>query len=179
MKFPLFERRKAWWLYLVLVVGCGIVITDHLLIPHTDSLEIQSMDAYHERASKKRYRTRTEIVNAQVLRLSDGSALQLATVNDWIVEGDTIELQRTPMLNEPLQFRKKNSRVREWQVVDSNKLDNRPYPYIVFFCALLLLFPWPEGTWRWSLQAALVLVLFGWLLTMIGTGGLGRLTQWF
>ena len=178
MKFPLIDHLKAWWLYLMLVFGCGFVIVDHLLMPHTDSLRIQALDLSYERTSK-RFRTRSEIVNAHVLSLSDGSALQLATVNDWIAVGDTIELQRTALLSEPLRFRKKHSRVRDWQVVDSNLPDHQPYPYIVFFCALLLLFPWPEGTWRWALTAVLIFTLFGWFMTLIGTGVLARLYRSF
>ncbi|QQR87756.1 MAG: hypothetical protein IPJ76_05905 [Flavobacteriales bacterium] len=172
-------RRKTWWLYLLLVIGCGIIVTDHLLVPNTEALSIQALDLSYERSGGKRWHTRSEIVNAHVLSLSDGSALQAATVNDWIAVGDTIELQRTAMLNEPLRFRKKHSRVHDWQVVDSNLPDHRPYPYIVFICALLLLFPWPEGPWRWSLTAALVFVLFGWFMTLIGTGVLARFYQWF
>ncbi|HRH39303.1 MAG TPA: hypothetical protein PK760_13215, partial [Flavobacteriales bacterium] len=96
-----------------------------------------------------------------------------------IAAGDTLELQRTPMLKEPLQYRKVGSRSRRWQSMDSNTLDYRIYPYLVFICAFLLLFPWPSGQWRWSLQAGLGLMLVCWLVTAIGTGGLGHLMEWF
>lgn len=172
------HRTKTWWLYLVLALGCGVVIADQLLPTHTEVVSIVQLDYHTERAGK-RNRVRTEVINAHMLHLSDGKVLQLSPTNDWLATGDTIELQRTRILSEPVQFRKKCSRIREWQVVDSNKSDHRLFPYIVGFLAFLLLFPWPEGNWRWSLTAALIFVLFGWFMMLMGTGGLARFYQWF
>lgn len=167
---------KLWWLWLLLTLTCGGVVLDHLLEPVTHQLTLVGERHYQEISGFRRS-SRIESINANVLRFSDGTVLQVGSVNDWISIGDTLEVQRTPLFSQPLQFRKKKARSGDWQEAQSNKLEHRPYPYIVFACAFLLLFPWPSDTWRWSLQGVIVLTLVGWLLMMIGTGGLGRLYQ--
>ena len=176
---PRLSGTKLWWLYLVLALSSGTMVADHLLPVVAERLAVIDERGYQERFGSRRRQRITSTINATILRLSDGTVLQLSSLGDWIVPGDTLEVQRTPMLKEKLQYRKAKSRARDWLLVDSNKLDFRIYPYIVFACSFLLLFPWRWDNWRWSLQAALLLTLVGWLVSVVGTGGVARVMELF
>jgi hypothetical protein len=175
------DQAKIRWLYLLLTVSSGSIVLDHILPATIDHLTVISERSYQERVgSPVRYRTYPpSTINSNILRLSDGTVLQLSSLGDFIVEGDTLEVERTPLWKEPLQYRKQKARGNNWYEVDSNKVDYRPYPYIVCALAFLLLFPWRWDNLRWSLQAGLALMLVCWLVVMIGTGGMGRLMDLF
>ncbi|MEO8589921.1 MAG: hypothetical protein ABI432_11160 [Flavobacteriales bacterium] len=167
-------------MYLVIALLSGIIVVDHLSPVIIQHLAVLDERSYQERfGSMHRSRTTQGTINAIVLKLSDGTVLQLSSLGDFISTGDTIELQRTPLLKDPLQYRKINSRAHNWLLVDSNKLDYQIYPYLVFICSFLLLFPWSGDNFRWSLQAGLGLMLVCWLVVTVGTGGLARLMGWF
>jgi|GEM_PF-2672361 len=177
-------KSKIWWLYLLITLFSGTIVVDHLLPANTQHLSVMDERSYQERVGSRRGRWdyaehRSTTINATVLRLSDGTTLQLSSLGDFISNGDTLEVERTPLWKKPLHYRKKKAHSSKWQEVDSNKIDYRPYPYIVVACAFLLLFPWRSDNWRWSLQAGLALMLVCWLVVIIGTGGLGRLMEWF
>lgn len=177
-------KAKIWWFSLLVTLFSSTIIVDHLLPASTQHVTVLSERDYQERVGSHHNRWdfaehQPTTINAIILRLSDGTFLQLSSLGDFISTGDTIEIQRTPLLNEPLQYRKTSSRARNWLVVDTNKLDYRIFPYLVFVGSFLLLFPWPEDYFRWSLQTGLGLMLVCWLVILVGTGGLGRLLQWF
>ena len=175
------SRTKIWWLYLLLTLSSGSIVVDHILPATVDHLLVINERSYQERVgSADRYPTYPPTtINSNILRLSDGTVLQLSFLGDLISEGDTLEVERTPFWKEPLQYRKKKARGTNWYEVDSNKIDYRPYPYIVFAFAFLLLFSWRSDNLRWTLQAGLVVMLVCWLVVIIGTGGMGRLMELF
>lgn len=170
---------RLWWIHLILAMGTGIIVVDHVVPPEIVRLAVVNERAYQERIASHHTdgSSSTSTINTNVLRLSDGSALQLSSVGDWISAGDTIELQRTAMLDQPLLYRKRPSRMATWFEVDSARLEYRIYPYVVFACAVLLLFRLPWETVRWSLQAALIVMLVCWMLVLIGTSGLAHITD--
>lgn len=177
-------RGSTRWLYALITLFSGTVVVDHSLPVRNVSLAVIDERGYQERVGSPHDswdygHHRSTTINATLLRLSDGTTLQLSSVGDLIGAGDTIELQRTPLLKDPLQYRKKSSRVRRWVEVDSNKLEHRIYPYLVLAFSSLLLFNWRSDEIRWSLMAGSGLMLVCWFLVMAGTGGLARLVDWF
>lgn len=175
------RSTKIWWLFFLVAVTSGSIVLDHTLPVTITRLSILQERSYQERVgSPHHYHTYPSVaINSNILRLSDGTVLQLSSLGDFISQGDTLELERTLLWKEPLRYRKLNGRWRTWLEVDSNKMDYRPYPYLVFIFAFLLLFSWRSDNVRWSLQAGMALMLLCWLLVIIGTGGMGRLFGMF
>ncbi len=174
---------NMYWVYAVLALLSGSVVLDHSLPAETVHLAVSDERAYQERAGSYHREwsgtSRTTTINANVLRLSDGTVLQLSSLGDFIAAGDTLEVRRTWMLEAPLEYRKRGSKEQRWSPIDSNKIDYRIYPYLVFAFSFLMLFPWPSGYIRWSLQVGAILMTFCWLISLIGTGGIGRLVGLF
>lgn len=171
------------WVHTVLALLSGLVVLDHSLTAEMVYLAVEDERGYQERAGSYHggwsNTSRTTTINANVLRLSDGTVLQLSSLGDFIAPGDTLEVRRTLLLEAPLEYRKLGSREQRWSSVDSNKLDYRIYPYFVFAFSFLLLFPWRSDYFRWSLQVGSILMTFCWLIALIGTGGIGRVVGLF
>lgn len=172
-------NSTLWWVHLTLVLVTGLLVIDHQLTPELLESEVVQSRAYQERATSYHgyHSHSTTTINANLLELAEGTILQLSGTGDLYSVGDTLELARTPILDVPLQYRKKGSRERRLIEVGSNTLDYRIYPYAVLVLAFVLLWePRWEGL-RWTLQAGFVLMLVCWLLVMIGTGAVGRLIR--
>ena len=176
-----FSQARLRWVNGVLALVAGVVVLDHLLPFKTIELHVMSEQSYQERFSSRHSSwpnySSTTTINANVLRLSDGTALQLTSLGDFIAPGDTLEIRRTPWLGTILEYRKKGSRFVRWSKTDGNELDYWIYPHLLLVCALLALVPWRGEYFRWSVQAAAVVLAVCWLVALIGTGGLGRLSE--
>ncbi|MEO8587911.1 MAG: hypothetical protein ABI432_00940 [Flavobacteriales bacterium] len=88
--------------------------------------------------------------------------------------GTAMVVEVSPLLHRSLRYRWPSHPESPWITLEADSLDLRPFPYLVWASALLLLFPWRRIEIRWSLQLLLVVLLIGWLFALFGTGGFAR-----
>jgi hypothetical protein len=86
--------------------------------------------------------------------------------------GDTLYLEITPLLKEVLRFSSHPGQRAYWTELSERDKQYDMFPAVVLLTSLLLLIPFRAVVPRWYLHGILLLVIFGWFVTMIGLGGL-------
>lgn len=102
-----------------------------------------------------------------VVRLHDGTKLQIDRPPERFDPEDSLELRTTGLLHQLIAYRNYPPDVSGWYTMDTERIDFKAFPYIAFALCLLLLYPgWPEE-WRWMMTGILLVCLVGWFLVSI------------
>jgi hypothetical protein len=155
--------------YLLLMLVSGLVLADAYRPPERVMSTVVDTDQVELNNSTKRTRI---ITYWTVVTLANGARVQVQSTADVYALGDTLEVERTALLGEVLRYRHLRSVYPGWNEIALRDREYDAFPALVLCCCFLLLLPVREEQYRWVLHGLLMLLLFSWLLTMLGTGGL-------
>lgn len=165
-----FWSKRHWWLYVLLVPASASALADAYSEPLRTQSTVKSSTQFEVNFSTKRTRN---IIPWSVVTMTDGTKFQVPGSANLFLPGDTMQLEITPLWHEVVRFSKGGGKKRYWnELLAAREKEFDLFPALVLLCSLLLLIPFRTPEPRWYLHGILVLMGFGWLVTMIGMGGL-------
>lgn len=161
-----------WQLYCLLILASGSALGDAYLVPDQIESTIVRASQFEVNLSSKRSKM---IQPWTVITMADGTKFQTPGSADLFPVGDTLRLERTPLWKQVNRYKKRPDQTTYWTDLANRNREYDLFPALVLLCSVMLLIPFRAEQARWLLHGILLFVCFGWLLTMIGTGGL---TPW-
>jgi hypothetical protein len=157
------------FVYLLLMLVSGLVLADAYMPPEHFMSTVEEARQVELNNSTKHSRI---FSYWSVVTLANGGSFQVESMADVYPVGDTLEVERTALLGEVLRYRNIHSAYTGWNEIALRDREYDAFPALVLCCCFLLLLPVRAEQYRWTLHGALMLLLFSWLVTMLGTGGL-------
>lgn len=160
--------KWLWWLYVPLLLGSGSALTDAYLPERTTTTTITHITRFEVDQSTKQVRN---MVPWSVVTMADGTKFQAPGGNGSFNIGDTLILQTTALFRTVINHAPIHAPAYRTELFERDR-EYDAFPAVVLLCSCFLLIPFRAVEPRWYLHGILLLVCFGWLVTMIGLGGL-------
>ncbi len=168
-------RRKDLMMvyYVALALGSGVMAVDIALPPieqrtlivsvrgHDEEIGPESADGWGKSKVRRIYWSKVELAN--------GSTFRTERMSGNFKVGTEVDVQLTPLLERVAGYRSTGG--RDYNIVEAFSIDLKPFPFLVLACSLLLVMPWWKTETIWALRGVLIIGLFAWLLSVIGTSG--------
>jgi hypothetical protein len=166
-------QRHLYWVYAMLLIASGYVLTDAMLPTQVLSARVQEaseMTVNLSSRSRRHYRTRPTYTHWSLVKLDNGIAFQTENGASAFPIGGTMEVEVTALAKNVVRYKLPNYERFGWNEVEGANKEFLAFPVLVAGLALLLLAPWWSLENRWLMHGLMILVLVAWLLTLIGTG---------
>jgi hypothetical protein len=179
-KLMRFWSKRYTALYLVLALCSGYFFVDLWVPPVRATSTIEQVGKHIERHTSGRKRfsssrrrpskpTKDEWV---VVHLANGARFQMRDGFGVLEIGDTLEVEATPWRDHVLRYRTPTHFYKDWHLVAERTDETNLFPLLVCIASVLLLLPVRSLQFRWIMHFLLLLTVFPWLLSLIGTEGL-------
>lgn len=170
-------RQRFWWLYITLAVASGLALADAYLprVVHTST--IARVREFRLPRARRRWgdpNPRAPEIWA-VVTTTDRVKFQLRSSARDMPVGDTLDLEYTPIWKKVYRYRQHPLAAHAWWDVFDRDPEYDLFPALVLVCSLLALCPWWSIEAHWWIQGVCLMMIAGWVFTVIGTDGL---TPW-